>query len=682
MHLRHDNCERGWPLVDHPARVDQPRLYDARMVFCYSYVDYSLPPEILPTFLRRIDPRRSLIAGAIYLICVLGIAFSAAAAIWVGSIARNNVLDQHVRRLSLETDQLGSDISQALAARIGAVNTARILFGRNERRETQVELSRFYEEMVSAYPELDWIAIADAAGTVVRSNGTLREGIQVDTCQWFSAGLKGPWIGVIDDTHQSIRASGPTGPSDISALGDMSVPVRDEENRIVGVIAAHLSWRRTLGYAQRLTDETDSPSLTEAYVLNDADTVLIGPANSRGKPWNGVRINGTKSAELPAHTPVRTAYPVFERLADGRLVLVSRAPVNTVSEKAPLGLQVLLSEPNNRVYQRANVVTKQILWASLSIGAIIALLGALGIRQLTRRLQGLTLSVGSVRRNEIANIDVPTGIDEVSQLGKAFSNLIEDLAQERKELKTLASELERRVVVRTREVERLAEESRYAAVVRERLKLARALHDTLAHSMMAIISEIRLIRRLQTHDPASVPKELGRAEELAHQGLNEARSAITQMRATTVREAGLGPALAREFEQFIDRTGLDGEFRAEPEAARLGDERCEVLWRMTQEALRNIDRHAKATQVNVTLGIKGGTHLVLRIEDNGVGFDPHTPRQGHFGLVGLQEQAEMIGAELMIDSKFQVGTKICIALAISPVVFESPIQHMPEGHKK
>jgi signal transduction histidine kinase len=200
--------------------------------------------------------------------------------------------------------------------------------------------------------------------------------------------------------------------------------------------------------------------------------------------------------------------------------------------------------------------------------------------------------------------------------------------------------------------------------------------------MMAIISEIRLIRRLQTHDPASVPKELGRAEELAHQGLNEARSAITQMRATTVREAGLGPALAREFEQFIDRTGLDGEFRAEPEAARLGDERCEVLWRMTQEALRNIDRHAKATQVNVTLGIKGGTHLVLRIEDNGVGFDPHTPRQGHFGLVGLQEQAEMIGAELMIDSKFQVGTKICIALAISPVVFESPIQHMPEGHKK
>jgi signal transduction histidine kinase len=189
--------------------------------------------------------------------------------------------------------------------------------------------------------------------------------------------------------------------------------------------------------------------------------------------------------------------------------------------------------------------------------------------------------------------------------------------------------------------------------------------------MMAIISEIRLIRRLQAHDPASVPDELVRAEKLAHEGLSEARSAITQMRSTTVRETGLGPALSREFEQFIDRTGLEGEFKSDPEAARFGDERSEVLLRMTQEALRNIDRHARATWVDVALEIADGTHVVLRIEDNGVGFDPHTPRRGHFGLVGLHEQAEMIGAALIIDSKSQVGTKIRISVPISPIVFES-----------
>lgn len=634
-----------------------------------------MPFGRLASFLRWLDPRRSLIAGAIYLICFLAIGFSTAAAIWVGGIARDNVVEQHIRRLALETDQLSSDLSQALGARIGAVSTARMLLGRDEHMDTTRDLGRFYEEMVSAYPQMDWTAIADATGTVVRSNGRLREGTRVDTSPWYVDGRQGLWIGVIDETHASIGDSELTTHADISTLGDMSVPVRDEEGHVIGVIAARLSWRRTPYHPQRLTDEADSPSLTEPFVLNAADVVLIGPATSRDKRWSGIPITGSNSATSNSHAPVSAVYPLFERLADGRRVLVARSPLNTGSETAPLGLQVLLSEPNERVYQRANTVAKKILSASLALGAIIALTGALGLRHLTRRLQRLTLSVASVRSNKAANIEVPHGIDEVSQLGEAFSNLIEDLAQERRELKTLASELERRVAVRTREVERFAEESRYAAVVRERLKLARALHDTLAHSMMAIISEIRLIRRLQTHDPDSVHDELGRAEKLAHDGLREARSAITQMRATTVREAGLGPALAREFEQFIDRTGLEGEFKSDPEAARFGDERSEVLLRMTQEALRNVDRHARASRVDVTLEMAGETHVVLRVEDNGVGFDPKTPKQGHYGLVGLHEQAEIIGADLIIDSQSEMGTKISISLPISPIVFESTLRY-------
>jgi len=642
-------------------------------------VNYSLSPGRLATFLRRIDPRRSLIAGAIYLICFLAIAFSTAAAIWVGGIARENIVVQHIRRLSLETDQLSSEWSEALAARVRAVSTARPFIVRNNSTDIHLELSRSYEQMVSAYPQLDWIAIADATGAVVRSNGSLREGLRVDSSEWFSGGLKGPWIGIIDDTRTSSRESALTTQSNVSSLGDMSVPIRDEEGHIVGVIAAHLSWRRSVDHAQRLTDEVDSPTLTEAYVLNSSDVVLIGPANSRDMRWSGIPITGTQGTTSTSHAS--TADPLFERLADGRRVLVARSSLNTVSEVAPLGLQLLLSEPNERVFQRANAVTAKILLASLSLGAFVALIGAIGLRHLTRRLRRLTLSVASVRSNKTATIDVPQGIDEVSQLGEAFSNLIEDLAQERRELKTLASELERRVAVRTREVERFAEDSRYAAVVRERLKLARALHDTLAHSMMAIISEIRLIRRLQTHDPASVPDELVRAETLAHEGLSEARSAITQMRATTVREAGLGPTLYREFEQFIDRTGLEGEFTSDPEAARFGDERSEALLCMTQEALRNIDRHARATRVDITLQVACGTHVVLRIEDNGVGFDPDAPKQGHYGLVGLHEQAEIIGAELIIDSKSQTGTKIRISLPISPIVFDSNIEYLPDAPK-
>ncbi len=249
---------------------------------------------------------------------------------------------------------------------------------------------------------------------------------------------------------------------------------------------------------------------------------------------------------------------------------------------------------------------------------------------------------------------------------RAFAKVLDDLRQERTELLNLSSELERRVAVRTREVERLAEESRYAAIVRERLQIARDLHDTLAHSMMAMLSEVRLLRKLQVHDPDSLPGELARAEEVAQEGLNEARSAITQMRGNSVRDIGLGPALSKAIERFENRTGLTVEFTSDGEAARFGDERAEVIFRMTEEALRNIERHAGASRINIGLHSENGTQLELLIEDNGVGFDARAVPPGHFGLIGLREQARLIDAELQIDSRPNHGTRLRVVLRIAP----------------
>src|ERR1700719_617681 len=80
--------------------------------------------ERLRPVLRNIDPRRSLAASAMWLIVALAVTFSIAAAVWVGRIARVNVLQQHIRRLALETDQLSSDLGQALSARLDAVRAA------------------------------------------------------------------------------------------------------------------------------------------------------------------------------------------------------------------------------------------------------------------------------------------------------------------------------------------------------------------------------------------------------------------------------------------------------------------------------------------------------------------------------------------------------------------------------
>lgn len=586
--------------------------------------------------LRDLDPRHSLAGGIILLLIALAASFAIAASVWVGSVAREIVVQQHVRRLTLETQQLASDLGQAVSARIEAVRSAGAL-----------PPAQIFEQLMRGYPDLGWIAVAGDNGTLVAGKTASDAHGNAAAQPWFTHGHAGVWIGLTNEAPV---------PNNVPFLGDMSAPLKDTLGKTVGVIVAHLTWPWASGDVQRLSMTLSSNGSAQSLVLNDADVVVVGPAELRDTAWRGKLIS--------AGAPVET--PHFERLPNGETALIIRASVKIIGAAVPGTWWVQLSEPKASVYQRANSLAIRIWWISICLGAITAVLGALGARHLTDRLKKLTLSAAAVGRNEIARIEAPSGRDEVAQLAAAFAKVLDDLRVERTELLNLSSELERRVVVRTREVERLAEESRYAAIVRERLQIARDLHDTLAHSMMAMLSEVRLLRKLQAHDPQSLPGELARAEEVAHAGLNEARSAITQMRGNSVRDIGLGPALAKALERFEDRTGLKVEFAADAEAARFGDERAEVIFRMTEEALRNVERHARASGVSVKLRSDNGTHLTLLIDDNGVGFDPAQPRPGHFGLIGLKEQARLIGAEFEISSAANRGTRLRTVLRIAP----------------
>jgi signal transduction histidine kinase len=595
-------------------------------------------------------------AGTVWLVVALAASFSLAASLWVGSIARNDILQQHVRRLSLETDQLGSVLSQAVASRLDAIRAAGRGLRNADSADRHAELFSLFEDLRAAYPELDWVALADSTGIVLATGGrspagSMAAGDKVAGSPWFTRGLKGPWIGVIGNAP---RGQAP-------AFGELAAPVLDARGAVMGVIAAHLSWHWAPNHMPRLSEAADPRDAAEVLILDSEGLVLVGPEELRGRRWNAVALDATPSDDATS------AAPRFERLPTGRTVLVARSPVSS-SNGSPPAWQVQLDEPNEHVYQRANALAVRILWISLGLGAVTAFVGALGARHLTDRLKRLARSAAAVGRNAATRIDVPQGHDEVAQLAAAFAKILDDLQRERSDLLALSSDLERRVAVRTREVERLAEESRYAAIVRERLKIARDLHDTLAHSMMAMLSEVRLLRRLQAHDPASLAGELARAEQVAHEGLIEARTAITQMRVNAVRDTGLGAALAKAFERFVDHTGLTGEFSADPDAARFGDERAETIFRMAEEALRNVERHAMASHVGVTLATAGGTHLELWIKDDGVGFDPQAPHPGHFGLVGLREQAKLIGAELQIQSKLNQGTTLWLSLRITPEV--------------
>ena len=243
---------------------------------------------------------------------------------------------------------------------------------------------------------------------------------------------------------------------------------------------------------------------------------------------------------------------------------------------------------------------------------------------------------------------------------------MDDLQSDKQALQTLNTELDLRVAERTLRIERMAEEARHAAVTRERLRIARDLHDTLAHSLMALLTQIRLVRKLHGRmDAAELDEELGRAEEVATTGLSESRAAIAQMRDNGVRHAGLGAAVQDLTRRFSARTGVAATLAIDELVAKFTDERAETVFRIIEEALRNVERHASARTVNVELRCtstaRAGTLVHMEVADDGVGFDPALPRTGHYGLRGIQEQATLIDAKLSVLSEPGKGTRIVLA---------------------
>ena len=119
--------------------------------------------------------------------------------------------------------------------------------------------------------------------------------------------------------------------STASELGDLATPVRDDAGRVIGVVAAHLSWRRTADHPQRLTDETAQDIATQAFVLDRNRVVLVGPPEFLGKPWSGVRANSPGRVRRAAHCE-RPAHHISSSLPpDGRYSL--RAPRSAPATK-------------------------------------------------------------------------------------------------------------------------------------------------------------------------------------------------------------------------------------------------------------------------------------------------------------------------------------------------------------
>jgi two-component system NarL family sensor kinase len=213
---------------------------------------------------------------------------------------------------------------------------------------------------------------------------------------------------------------------------------------------------------------------------------------------------------------------------------------------------------------------------------------------------------------------------------------------------------------------RLSAEGRELAVLEERTRLAREIHDTLAQQLTGIVLQLEAAEVFLDRDQVRARQVVVGARDQARSALAEARRSVWDLRPAPLEQTGLAAAVSHEARQWQARTGISARVRthALPSPLSLDPQTEVALFRIVQEALANAARHSHAARVDIRLELRAG-ELRLAVRDDGDGFDAGTVPPGSFGLVGMAERARLAGATLEVESTPGAGTRVSVRLPLA-----------------
>ena len=267
----------------------------------------------------------------------------------------------------------------------------------------------------------------------------------------------------------------------------------------------------------------------------------------------------------------------------------------------------------------------------------------LGVQRVIQPLQRLNAEVSALGRGDFEAVGVPVGgIEEVEALQQAVARMAAQIYGYQQSIRGYLDAMT------------TAQED-------ERKRLARELHDEAVQDLIALKQRIQSVRRKAAHDPRALDVQLAELQAMIDAAMDEVRRFSRALRPIYLEEAGLVAAL-EALTRDTGRGALHVSFEAVGEPRRLPSETELALYRIVQEALNNVVRHARAASaiVRVTFAQQ---EVGIRVQDDGVGFDSSDRvndlvKEGHYGLMGMQERARLVGARLSIRSKPGEGTAV------------------------
>lgn len=256
-----------------------------------------------------------------------------------------------------------------------------------------------------------------------------------------------------------------------------------------------------------------------------------------------------------------------------------------------------------------------------------------------------------------------------------INNDITETVRAKDALQKAHDELERRVIERTTELSRANARLKslsarlISAQEEERWRISRDLHDDLGQILTSM--NLNLQRALQLKDPAKSGILFERVLSANLEARNRLRELSSLLRPRVLDDVGLKEAIQTYASEFETRTGVRSDVKLHCRNSDFNDGISTNIYRILQEALTNISRHAKAGKVSIQLHVSNG-NAILKIQDNGIGFSPNSIKGDKtLGLQGMRERADLMGGEFLIHSSSGKGTKLTVS-------FPSGAQNEPQ----